>query len=147
MTEIKAMSMRDIGAVKQLFSAVFSAEPWNDDWSDDIQLHSYISEYMSNGNSLTFGLFMNGELTGASLGCIKHWWEGTEYNIGEFFVKTSEQGQGLGSAFLSMIEEELIARGIRRIFLQTNRNLPAFGFYRKNGYELLQDHVSLVKNL
>jgi len=42
MTEIKAMSMRDIGAVKQLFSAVFSAEPWNDDWSDDIQLHSYI---------------------------------------------------------------------------------------------------------
>ncbi|NLT09819.1 MAG: GNAT family N-acetyltransferase [Ruminococcus sp.] len=147
MTEIKELSMRDIGTVKQLFSAVFSAEPWNDDWSDDIQLHSYISDLMGNGNSLTFGLYVDGELAGASLGCIKHWWEGTEYNIGEFFIKTEVQGKGLGSEFLSMIEEELLSRGIRRIFLQTDRNLPAFGFYRNNGYELLQDHVSLVKNM
>ncbi len=147
MSEIKELGMRDIGELKQLFSGIFSAEPWNDDWSDDLQLHSYIEELIGNSNSVAFGLFSGGELIGASMGSIKHWWQGTEYHIDEFFIKTAEQGKGLGTGFLEAIEESVRSKGVTRIFLQTDRHAPAYKFYLKNGFTDMTDHVSLVKNI
>ncbi len=47
---------------RDLFFSIFSAEPWNDDWSDKEQLNTYIKELMGNFNSLSYGLFLEDEL-------------------------------------------------------------------------------------
>lgn len=147
MPEIKELTIEKIDIIKSFFKDVFMREPWNDDWSDDEQLHQYITDIIGNRNSLAFGLFEGEQLLGLALGNIKHWYTGTEFFVEEFCVKTEMQGQGLGTEFLRLLEVELRAREIKTIFLMTGKEMPAFEFYRKNGFEEIINHVSLKKDI
>ncbi|MBQ4166528.1 MAG: GNAT family N-acetyltransferase, partial [Oscillospiraceae bacterium] len=93
----------------------------------------------------SFGLYEGDELIGLSLGSVMHWCTGTEYYIFEFCIKTENQGKGAGTAFLKQVEEYVQAKQITHIFLQTERTVPAYEFYCKNGFTELSDHVSLYK--
>lgn len=147
MLSIRLMTSEDTEEIKELFRDVFMNEPWNDDWSDENQLHKYILDLTCSGNSLTFGLFEDEKLIGVSMGNIRHWYTGTEYFIDEFFICRSRQRMGYGKEFLKQIEEHTANKGIRLIFLQTGRNMPAYDFYIKNGFTELSEHVSLVKDI
>lgn len=147
MTEIRRLSAENIEEIKKLFRDIFTKEPWNDDWSDDAQLHAYITDLTGNQNSLTLGLYVDGTLTGLSMGSVMHWYMGTEYYIYELCIKTEEQGKGLGTEFLKKIEAYISERGMTHIYLQTERNVPAYGFYIKNGFAELEGHASLAKFL
>lgn len=78
---IKKLSVDFIEEIKTLFAEIFTNEPWNDDWSDENQLHNYILDLTGNRNSLAIGLFEDDEFIGMALGSIKHWYTGTEYYI------------------------------------------------------------------
>ena len=147
MPEIKELTIEKIDIIKSFFKDIFTREPWNDDWSDDEQLHQYITDIIGNRNSLAFGLFEGEKLLGLALGNIKHWYTGTEFFVEEFCVKTEMQGQGLGTEFLRLLEVELRERKIKTIFLMTGKEMPAFEFYRKNRFEEIINHVSLKKDI
>ncbi len=144
-TQIRTLSIDQVEEIKEFFFQVFSNEPWNDDWSDQRQLHAYILDLIDNPNSLAFGLFEDGAMVGLSMGSIRHWYSGTEYYIDEFCISTKEQGRGMGTQFLQEIEAYIKQRGISHIFLQTERNMPAYHFYKRNGYLELENHVSFIK--
>ena len=141
----RRLSPDDIEAVKELFSSVFCGEPWYDDWSDEEQLDLYIKDLMCQSYSVTYGLFDGQELIGLSLGYIKHWYSGTEYIIDEFCIRTGRQGEGLGTYFMSQIENDLKKMDLHVIYLQTNREVPAFDFYKKIGFIEVEDIVALYK--
>ncbi len=147
MTEIKQLGSESFDQIRSLFYSVFTAAPWFDDWSNENQLTAYIRDITGNPNSLSYGLFEDGRLVGISLGYIKHWCAGTEYLIDEFCILTECQGRGLGRAFISGIEDKLRERGILRIFLQTGADVPAYSFYKRNGFEELVGHISFTKSL
>ena len=131
----------------ELYKNAFGGEPWKDDWSDHEQLMAYTKEISGAYNALNYGLLMDGRLCAFSVGMIRHWWEGTNYNIEEFCVSPELQGQGIGTRFMGMIETEIRKKGLAGIFLQTDRDKPAYRFYKKNGFGDLEMHVSLYKNL
>lgn len=54
-------------------------------------------------------------------------------------------GKGYGSMLLSLIEEHLKKRGLHIIYLTTERDVPAFEFYRTRGFKELPDDVALYK--
>ena len=143
----KQLNISDKETVKKLFLSVFTISPWYDDWSDEKQLNAYLTDLMGQSNSLTYGLFENGNLIAVSMGRIKHWYTGTEYCIDEFCVKTDMQGQGIGTLFLSEIETAIKEIGLVQIYLQTDIDVKAFDFYIKNGFVHLQDTVSLAKEV
>ena len=143
--ELKQLSINDKEAIKALFTGVFTGEPWNDDWSDSKQLDCYIDDLCGQGYSLTFGLYDGGELIGISMGDIKHWFRGTEYLINELCIKTDRQGTGAGTFFLKEIEKAVKGMGIKQIFLLTGRDVPAYNFYKKNGYVEESNTVPLSK--
>ena len=143
----RTLGAGDRAALTRLFRVVFTQEPWNDDWSDRTQLDAYIDDLTGQNNSLTLGYFEGGRLVGLSMGHVKHWHTGTEYLIDEFCVEPSSQGRGVGTEFLRLIGNYLKERGIHHIFLLTDRTVPAFDFYRKNGFRELKDSVSFVKTL
>lgn len=143
--EIKELDISNIEDIKALFFDIFTNEPWYDDWSDPKQLNAYIIDLIGNRNSLSLGLYKDDELIGLSLGSIMHWYTGTEYYICEFCIKTEKQRNGAGTAFLKMVEEYAKSKNITHIFLQTDRTVPAYEFYRKNGFTELSEHVSLYK--
>lgn len=131
----------------KLFQKAFAGEPWKDDWSDENQLLKYIREVSGGYNALNLGLLVDGKLVAISMGSIRHWWEGANYNIEELCVDPEYQGQGIGSRFLSMIEEEAKRRGLAGIFLQTDEDKPSYAFYKKNKFADLSAHVSLYKSI
>lgn len=143
--EIKRLESKQLEEIKQLFKSVFMNEPWNDDWSNDEQLTNYMLDLTGNRNSLSIGLYDGGELIGVSLGSIMHWCTGIEYYIYEFFITREHQNKGLGTIFLSEIETYVKQLNVNHIFLQTERNLPAYSFYIKSGFSELEGHASLVK--
>jgi aminoglycoside 6'-N-acetyltransferase I len=131
----------------ELYKNAFAGEPWNDDWSNREQLYEYIKEISGAYNCLNFGLKMDGKLVAMSLGMIRHWWEGTNYNIEELCVMPELQGRGMGSRFMELIENDIQTRGAVGIFLQTDNDKPAYKFYKKIGFGDLGAHVSLYKNI
>lgn len=143
----KKINMNEIEMVKNLFVNVFSAEPWNDDWSDQEQLDLYLFDLVGQSNSLTYGLFENDKLIGVSMGHIKHWYTGTEYCIDELCINADKQGNGTGTYFLNEIEKGIKEMGLKQIFLQTENNVPAYEFYQKRGFYELKDHVSFTKQI
>ena len=145
MLKLKRPSIEDKEAITSVFTGVFTKEPWNDDWSDTAQLDMYINDLVGQGYSLTYGLFEDDELIGISLGYVKHWYSGTEYIINEFCVKTERQGAGAGSFFIAEIEKAIKELGIKQIFLLTDSNVPAYQFYKKNGFNEEQTTRPMVK--
>lgn len=132
--------------IKELFKSVFTAPPWNDDWSDERQLDEHLKDLMGARTPLAFGLFEEETLIGLSLGYIKHWYAGTEYVIDELCIRPEKQRSGYGTAFLAQIEAELQNRGVHTIFLTTERNVPAFAFYCKLGFTELPEYTGFYKN-
>ena len=145
--EIVLLDESYLDAVAELFAGAFKGEPWNDDWSDTVQLKEYIKDVSGNFNGLNYGLKIDGKLAAVSLGTIRHWWEGTNYNIEEFCVDPELQGQGIGSCFMELIEDDIRAKGLSGIFLQTDSDKPSYRFYLKNGYKELGRHVSFYKSV
>ena len=136
-----------LSQIAELYKNAFGCEPWNDDWSNAEQLTEYIKEISCSYHALNFGLFINGKLTALSIGMIRHWWEGTNYNIEEFCVSPDMQGKNIGSRFMAMIENDIKSRGLSGIFLQTDSDKPSYHFYQKNGFKELDFHVSFYKKL
>lgn len=143
--EVIKLEIEKSEEIKSLFKNTFMNEPWNDDWSNDKQLTEYILDLTGNRNSLAIGLYDKNELIGFSLGSIMHWCTGTEYYIYEFCIKRERQNNGIGTLFLNEIETYVKNIGVNHIFLQTEKNVPAYNFYKKNGFSELEGHISLVK--
>ena len=147
MFELRQIGLSEKEPIKMLFKSVFMFEPWNDDWSDEQQLDNYIMDLIGQSNSLAYGLYEDNNLIGISLGFIKHWFSGTEYIIDEFCVAKEKQGSGVGSFFMSEVEKAIKEKGMVHIFLQTESEVPAYEFYKKNGFIDLKTHVSFYKDL
>lgn len=147
MYDFKRIGVNEIESIKELFIGVFTIEPWNDDWSNQKQLDLYLFDLVGQSNSLTYGLYEDGKLIGVSMGHIRHWYSGTEYYIDELCIQTNKQGNGIGTLFLKEIEKGIKEIGLVQIFLQTERSVPAYGFYQKNGFYELNDQVSFVKKV
>ena len=81
-------------------------------------------------------------MLGLTMGSVKHWYRGTEYLIDELCVRTDKQGMGIGTAFMDEIKNTLTKKDIHKIFLLTDKDAPAFEFYKKQGF-VLEDMVAL----
>ncbi len=147
MEEIIKLDKKDLSAIADLYRKAFVGEPWNDDWSDRAQLEEYIKDVSGNFQGLNYGLLIDGKLEAISLGTVRHWWEGTNYNIEEFCVDPNIQCRGTGTRFMGMIEDEIHRLGFAGIFLQTDKDKPSYRFYLKNGYKELDMHVSMYKSI
>ena len=145
MMKITRLDMTYYDEIKALFRSVFSAPPWNDDWSDDVQLDHYLRELIEVRGSLILGLFDGDRFIGVSIGKIKHWCRGTEYFIEELCIANEEQHKGYGQEFFKLIEGYLKDMGINEIFLMTDRRMPAYDFYHKQGYKELTELAAFFK--
>jgi len=139
--------LTDLPEVRNLFLQVFTQEPWNDRWESEAYVDLYLQDLMGNPNSLCFGFYHDSQLIGLSLGSIYHWWQGNEYFIKEFCIARNFQGQGMGRRFFTMIEQSLLTQKIHAIWLSTERDVPAFGFYHALGFKEQANSVLLVKSV
>jgi aminoglycoside 6'-N-acetyltransferase I len=145
--KVSILKTSDYEEMKMLFLDVFSNEPWFDKWNQE-QLDLYMKDLTENHNSLSLALFdVKEKLIGCSLGYIFNWWEGREYFIKEFFISREIQSQGAGSTFLTLLNDRLRVENVQHITLATEKNVPAYHFYQKNGFSVLENSAFLVKKV
>lgn len=142
---LKELTIENLNEIRELFRSVFTAPPWNDDWSDEEQLDNYLKDLMCVRTPLILALFKEEEMIGIAIGNIRHWHSGTEYFIEELCIRTDMQKQGHGRKFLQLIEDYLKEHGLHQIFLMTERHVPAYQFYKDLGFEELPEHVSFFR--
>ena len=121
MEELIKLGPDRLPEMAELYKIAFRGEPWNDDWSDPVQLNEYVKEISSSYNCLNYGLLIDGELAAMSLGMIRQ--------------------------FMKLIEKEIKQMGLAGIFLQTDNDKPSYRFYKKNGFKELETHVSFYKSV
>lgn len=142
---LKELTIENLNEIRELFRSVFTAPPWNDDWSDEEQLDNYLKDLMCVRTPLILALIKEEEMIGIAIGNIRHWHSGTEYFIEELYIRTDMQKQGHGRKFLQLIEDYLKEHGLHQIFLMTERHVPAYQFYKDLGFEELPEHVSFFR--
>ncbi len=123
----------DLHACTRLFVDTFSQPPWLDQWQNDAHAGRYLHNFVDAPGFLGFVAEENSLVVAVCLGNIRHWWQGDEFFIQEFFVATSHQGQGIGQALMRFVKEELGERAIRNICLLTARGSRAEAFYQQCG--------------
>ena len=67
--------------------------------------------------------------------------------IDELCVKTELQGQGIGGKFVNAVEEYLMKNDIRAVFLLTDKSVPAYDFYKKQGFKEQENSAAFAKRL
>jgi aminoglycoside 6'-N-acetyltransferase I len=140
---MRELTTKDIKEAVELYIAVFSAEPWNDQLTVS-QITDYVSSMMAMNTYIGYCIVdsLTNELVGYALGFIKPWYQGKEYVIDTLLIAGKYQGKGFGSAFLEMIKEELLKKDLSTILLDTEEQMPAADFYKKNGFKPLPDNVT-----
>jgi len=134
---LRAYQSQDFECCVALFIEVFNAEPWNDEWTNSTAT-SFISDLTASPGFRGYVVLDEKvSVIGVILGRVKNWWRGREFFIDEFYVNSSEQGQGIGTHLLEFASESLVAEGIHNMTLLTEEHTPAYSFYQKQGFNHL----------
>ena len=139
------LSKEHIEECADLFIEVFTKAPWNDTYDSRTQVIDFFQNHMDNDYFVGYGLESQNRMIAASIGMKKPWINGMEYYIDQFCVKSDFQGKGIGSYFLRLIEHEIQIEKMNAIMLNTESCFPSENFYRKNGFQLVDGLITLVK--
>ena len=143
--DIIKMSNKHIDECVDLFIDVFTKAPWHDTYSSRKQVVSFFQNYMTNNYFVGYVLKEESSIIALSIGMKKPWINGMEYYIDQFCVKSDLQGKGIGSYCLKLIEYEIQNEKMNAIILNTESGFPSENFYLKNGFQLVDGLITLIK--
>lgn len=143
---IEPFKINDLQKCIEVFIKTYNQSPWNNIWTSEIA-EIYLQELISFNRFVGFTLSENNEIIGAAFCREKTWWNNEELYIEEFFVSPDFQRKGYGIALLKSIQNYAKGKGLNTICLLTDRNKPAFDFYRKNELKKLDQIVFMYINL
>lgn len=124
----------DIKRCADLYSQVFSSKPWNEEWNTDLAMERLSHFYHSKG---FIGVLAEEkqDVMGFALGNTEPYYFGSIFYLREMCIKTKLQNQGLGKITLKALKKELSANKINKLYLTTERAIPAANFYQQNGFK------------
>ena len=122
----------DLDECVDLFVSTFAQAPWNETWDRRI-VRERLDQIIKTPHS--FGVVTGASrITGFALGFSEPWHEGSHFYLKEMCVDHAHQRQGLGTALMSFLSEELREQGSQRIYLLTARGDMSESFYSKFGF-------------
>lgn len=104
-----------------------------------------ILQVLTRMDSLCHCLEEKGELVGFALGYLEQFDDIAAYDLVEIVIRHEDQGRGLGSAFMKLLEEEAKTAGAPLIQLQAVSDDMHRHFYGKLGYTPTNSFISMGK--
>ena len=141
------MLKTDIPDVATAFMCIFNSPPWNEEWTQEESVYK-ITELYNLNNFL--GLIVNNnydEIIAFALGHHEIFHKERSYFLKEIGVSTSEQSNGIGTAILTELHDELSKIGISSVYLITDKGSIAEHFYYKNSYFQSSRGIILKKHI
>lgn len=130
--QLRIMEEKDLAACARLFARVFSAEPWNEPWDDELA-QSRLAHFHASSGFLGV-VAQRQEVIGFALGNLEPFCTGTLFYLREMCVGTQQQSKGVGTQLYRTLQRELESRHVRAIYLATDRGIPAASFYQRLGF-------------
>ncbi len=143
----KIFSQEHFKQCADIFFDVYKNEPFCYSWLEYNSVCRYFSDILKTPNFYGFVLENNGCVIGACFGILSDYFKVRKYRISEIFIDRKYQKKGLGTKFISEIEEYFKKAGVHAVEISTDRKKPAFDFYSDNGYNVMFANVNMIKIL
>lgn len=137
---------QDIGKCARLFSDVFSAEPWNEPWTEH-DAYKRLSHFFESKGFLGVLLEKEDDIVGFALGNTEPFHFGDMFYLREMCVDKNVQHSGYGYKLLDQLEINLKSKKIHSIYLTTDRKIPASKFYQKHGFNFKESMGFYAKRI
>src|SRR5688572_19271298 len=138
---IRHATADDFGVLRALWDRWQSESPSPPPWAD-VSWDANRAEFEQ---ALDANALFLAEEDGDPVGFVTAWIEGHHAKIGDLYVADSGRRQGIGSALVETVVENLRARGATHLFL--NANLQALAFYEKLGFREVARNLMLPLEL
>ena len=102
----------DLDRCVKMFVAVFSREPWKDEWPSLERAKDYLSDIVGTPGFRGFIAYEGRKILGMCLGHKVRWWAGDEFYIDELCVDVDIQRTGIGTQLLNYARQCLLKEGI-----------------------------------
>lgn len=126
------------------YMKAYNCPPWNYHWTYE-KASEYLLEYMSCKQFVGFALYDEGKIVAAVFAHSKTWWTNKQLMIDEFFVSLEKQRMGYGKKMLKHCDQYAAANQISSLVLMTNKYMPSFKFYEKEGYTATEQYIFMFK--
>ncbi len=147
MTEkIVPLTIDKIEQCIELYNNVFNSEPWNEPWTYE-SAKERLTDLINTPKFLGFLLYENDDLIGFIAGNSKKTYAGLTFYLAELCISNQIQGKGYGSKLLRYLEDELLKREVRSLYLLTANGGQAESFYLKNNYVINDNRIVIKKDL
>ncbi|MCL2049778.1 MAG: GNAT family N-acetyltransferase [Defluviitaleaceae bacterium] len=145
MNELTMYREADLPACAEIYVQAFNAPPLSYDFITIAKAERYLRAITLTPAFLGYTYWLNGEMAAFCFGKLDNYFECVMFEVEELAVVPQLHRSGIGSAVMELMETKLAGYGVSAINLNTSKNLPAYGFYLKNGYEEITENVALMK--
>jgi predicted N-acetyltransferase YhbS len=146
MIKYKELSKEHIREIAEIYVDAFNSEPWNDKWTIE-SASKRISQMVNCEGFDGLVAYEEEKLIGMILGNHEYYYDAMIFQIKEFCVDLKIKGAGIGSKLLGEFIMRLKTKGIDRITLVTLRSQETEGFYKKHGFETIDDMTLMGKEI
>jgi ribosomal protein S18 acetylase RimI-like enzyme len=140
---IRLVRESDLPVCGRIYAAAFSVPPYRERWSPDAATEM-LTGLLQRDPESCWCVEDEEEVIGFAFCTSFGKWRAT---IQEFAVAPGHQGQGIGTSLMLHALADFRSRGIRAADLVVNRQAPAFGFYRKLGFNQPRDYTLMIRSL
>lgn len=140
------ITMANLEECVELYITVFNSEPWHESWTYE-SAKERLTDLLNTPKFFGLLLYCQNELIGFIAGNSKKSYQGLTYYLAELCVKGEIQGKGYGSRLLHLLENELLKRNIKSLYLLTANKGAAEHFYKKNNYKVNENRIVMNKVL
>ena len=135
---------KDLKEIAKLMLEEFSKPPWKHNESIREVLKS-INFYFKIGE--IYFIKINKEIMGIIVFKIEQYWEGEVIIIEDLVVKDKFKKQNIEKGLMKFVESYAKKKKIRRTLFTTNKKSKSVSFYKKIGYKIKKNVISMFKDL
>jgi aminoglycoside 6'-N-acetyltransferase I len=141
---IRSIHRADLRRCAKVFVAVFSREPWNEDWRVTDVLTRLEELYRTPGfygviactDEERVSLAEPEQVLGFAMGYAERWKRGRHFYLTEICVMPHRQRRGVGTAIMGALCQDLAEMDVEAMYLLTLRDSPAEAFYEQCGFNV-----------
>ncbi|GHU51322.1 hypothetical protein AGMMS49975_04340 [Clostridia bacterium] len=131
---IREIRQTDLEILGEMYYKLFTSEGWKFEWLEQDNVRRYLKDMYEINNFRGYVYIYENILLGCCFGEASDYFSAKQFVIKEIYMDLKVQRRGLGTLFLSEIEEDLKENGFNNVMLYTVKTIPAYEFYHKNGY-------------
>jgi ribosomal protein S18 acetylase RimI-like enzyme len=135
---IRNINENDIFECSKLYIKVFAEKPWNEVWEIN-RVECRLSHFFNSQGFAGFLAESDKEIVGFIVGNSEPFRLYDIFYLREMCIKTELQRNGIGRKLFSELENKLIEKDIKSIYLTTQHNIPASQFYQKVGFKISEE--------